>query len=83
MNKETAKNVVIYIGQRVSLTAIALVVLSFITFSLGQLVPGDAAVVAAGPNAGKERIAELRVEMGLDLPIHCLLYTSPSPRDRG
>ena len=70
MNKETAGNVAVYIGQRVSLTAIALVVLSFITFSLGQLVPGDAAVVAAGPNAGNERIAELRVEMGLDLPIH-------------
>ena len=70
MNKETAVNVAVYVGQRVSLMVIALAVLSFITFSLGQLVPGDAAVVAAGPNAGNEKIEALRQELGLDLPVH-------------
>ena len=64
------KNISIYIGQRIILTIIALIVLSFITFSLSYIVPGDAALVAAGPNAGKEKIEQLRSEMGLNLPFH-------------
>jgi ABC-type dipeptide/oligopeptide/nickel transport system permease component len=64
------KNIFFYIGQRIILTIIALVVLSFITFSLSYIVPGDAALVAAGPNAGKVKIEQLRREMGLNLPFH-------------
>ncbi len=70
MSFESIKNISLYIIQRIILTIIALVVLSFITFSLSYLVPGDAALVAAGPSAGKEKIEQLRIEMGLNLPFY-------------
>lgn len=45
-----------------------LLVVSFLAFSLVQLVPGDAAVVAAGDNASPELIRETRERLGLDQP---------------
>lgn len=57
-----------YILQRLAFSALSLVVLVFITFLLSHVVPGDPAIVAAGPNAGAEKIAALREEMGLDEP---------------
>jgi len=47
-----------------------LLVVSFVVFMLVELVPGDAATtVAGGVNASPERIAEVRVELGLDRPV--------------
>ncbi|WP_226782832.1 ABC transporter permease [Oceaniglobus trochenteri] len=57
-----------YILQRVAFSALSLFVLVFITFLLSHVVPGDPAIAAAGPNAGAEKIAALRTEMGLDEP---------------
>lgn len=45
-----------------------LLVVSFLAFSLVQLVPGDAAVVAAGDNASAELIQQTRERLGLDAP---------------
>ena len=40
-----------------------------ITFLLTHLSAADPAVVAAGPNAGADKIALIRTEMGLDKPV--------------
>lgn len=45
-----------------------LLVISFLIFSLVVLVPGDAAVLIAGPNPSPERIEEVRASLGLDRP---------------
>ena len=45
-----------------------LLVVSFLVFSLMQLVPGDPAVVAAGDNASPELIEQTRERLGLDQP---------------
>jgi peptide/nickel transport system permease protein len=45
-----------------------LLVVSFLAFSLVQLVPGDPAVVAAGDNASAELIEQTRERLGLDQP---------------
>lgn len=58
-----------YLLQRIAFSLLALIVLVLITFLLSHVVPGDPAYVAAGPNAGAEKIAEIRAEMGLDQPI--------------
>src|SRR6266705_7051868 len=40
------------------------------TFLLMRVLPGDPAVFfASGPNAGKEEIATIRKQMGLDRPV--------------
>ena len=59
-----------YVLERVAFSLFALFVLIFITFLLGHIVPGDPAIAAAGPNAGAEKIARVRAEMGLDQPFH-------------
>lgn len=50
----------------------ALVVLlgvSFLTFALTQLLPGDPAAAIAGPKASPETLQQIRKELGLDQPI--------------
>ncbi len=59
-----------YVFERAAFSLFALFVLVFITFLLGHVVPGDPAIAAAGPNAGAEKIARVREEMGLDRPFH-------------
>ena len=58
-----------YVAQRIVFSVLSLFVLVLITFILSQVVPGDPAIVAAGPNAGAEKIEALRVQMGLDKPL--------------
>jgi peptide/nickel transport system permease protein len=45
-----------------------LLLVSFLAFSLVHLVPGDAAIVAAGDHASPELIKETRERLGLDQP---------------
>ena len=59
-----------------------LIVASFVVFALLSLLPGDVAQVILGANADPKAAATVRSRLGLDLPWPCLLYTSPSPRDR-
>src|SRR5713226_4308561 len=42
---------------------------TFIVFMVIHLIPGDAAVALAGPNATPESVAAIRKEMGLDQPL--------------
>ena len=47
----------------------SLVVLVLVTFLMVQVIPGDPAVGAAGPDASLEKIAAVRAELGLDQPV--------------
>src|SRR5665811_2571491 len=118
-----------YIVRRLFQLVIVLIGVSMITFLIMFAIPGDPARQLAGKNATPERIAVIRLQLGLDKPIpvqyfkfvgrlihgdlgqsyqlqrpvtqmirenapntiqlalaavliDCLLYTSPSPRDR-
>src|SRR3990172_3149845 len=46
-----------------------LAVVGVVVFFLMHLVPGDPASVMAGPDAGVDRVEQLRREMGLDRPL--------------
>jgi peptide/nickel transport system permease protein len=49
--------------------AVTLLLATFISFMLIQLVPGDPATAIAGENATEERLADIRAELGLDQPL--------------
>lgn len=42
---------------------------TLLTFLMTNLIPADPALVAAGPNATREQVEQLRREMGLDRPL--------------
>ena len=58
-----------YVGQRIVFSILSLGVLLVLTFFLSHIVAGDPAIVAAGPNAGAEKINAIRQEMGFDRPL--------------
>ena len=58
-----------YVAERILFSILSLCVLLFITFLLSHVVAGDPAIVAAGPNAGADKIAAVRLDMGLDQPM--------------
>ncbi len=60
----------VYVLRRVALLVPTLLGLSILTFSLIHLVPGDPAAVMLGERASPEAVARLRVELGLDRPLH-------------
>lgn len=59
----------VYFFQRLAFSVLSLFVLVFITFLLSHVIPGDPAIAAAGPNAGAEKIAAMREQLGLDQPL--------------
>jgi peptide/nickel transport system permease protein len=59
-----------YIAGRLVQTAIILVGVSLITFVLLYLVPADPARQIAGRSATAETVANIRHQLGLDLPFH-------------
>ena len=58
-----------YIGKRILQLIPILLGVTIITFTTARLLPGDAAILAAGPMGGEEQINQLRDEMGLNEPI--------------
>lgn len=57
-----------YVIRRVLLLPAALFGVTLVTFSLMYLIPGDAAELLAGPEAGQVEIEALRSRLGLDRP---------------
>lgn len=55
-----------YALRRLSQTVIVLLGVSVAVFLMGQLVPGDPAVVMLGPAASADAVAKLRRDLGLD-----------------
>jgi peptide/nickel transport system permease protein len=58
-----------YIIRRLIQTIIVVFIVSFISFSLVQVMPGDPAASMLGPNATKAQVDALRIELGLDKPM--------------
>jgi peptide/nickel transport system permease protein len=57
------------IGRRLLMILPVLLIVSFLTYSLTALIPGDAAqTLAGGPDASPEAIEEVRAELHLDEP---------------
>ncbi len=59
-----------YIVRRLLVTIVVLLLVSLISFSIMQLVPGDPAVVMAGLAASSDQIQAIRVQFGLDQPFY-------------
>jgi peptide/nickel transport system permease protein len=62
--------VVSYIIRRLLQLFIVLFGVSIITFTMLYVIPGDPARMLAGKNATEAKIAEIRVQKGLDQPIY-------------
>jgi len=57
-----------YIWKRLLLLGPVLFGLTLLTFGISHVVPGDPALLAAGPQATPEMVAQIREEFGLDRP---------------
>jgi len=64
-----------YIVQRVLAAFPVLLIVTLISFCIMQLVPGDPAVVMAGPQATAKEVEQVRVQLGLDKPFLTQLGT--------
>lgn len=47
-----------------------LILLSMVVFLMVEMAPGDPAAIIAGPEASKEAIEQIRVDMGFDRPLY-------------
>lgn len=65
-----------YIFQRLLLIVPVIFGLTLLTFTLTHIVPGDPALLAAGPQATKEMVEQIRQEFGMDdpLPVQYMTY---------
>lgn len=59
-----------YILRRIGLAGLMLFGLVCLTFVIANIAPSDPAALAAGPDAGRSQIENLRREYGLDRPLH-------------
>ena len=57
-----------YIIKRIWSALVVIFVVSFITYFVLMLIPGDAAQLILGTDASPDKLAELRNAMGLDRP---------------
>ncbi|MEM3470306.1 MAG: ABC transporter permease [Thermoproteota archaeon] len=58
-----------YILRRLAQAVPVVLVVSAVVFFLLRLIPGDPALVIAGPDAGPEQVAAVRHDLGLDQPL--------------
>lgn len=58
-----------FLLRRTATTLVTLFGIVTVVFFLVRVLPGDAAVLRAGPYADAERLAEVRAEFGLDRPL--------------
>ena len=58
-----------FIGNRLAITLVTLLLVSILSFGAFHLIPGDAALLSLGIEASEEQIASLRSEWGLDKSI--------------
>lgn len=75
-----------YIIARLIQSIPVLILVSVISFSVMQLVPGDPAILIGGPTATPEELANIRANLGLDQPFHLQMlrfYTNLAQGDLG
>lgn len=58
-----------YFGKRLLITLLTIVGIVVVVFFIVRVLPGDPAVLRAGPYASQEKIAQIRQEYGLDQPL--------------
>ena len=58
-----------FIGRRLLYLLPVLLAVTLLTFLIASLLPGDLAVTILGDQATPEKVAALRAQMGLDLPL--------------
>lgn len=58
-----------FVGRRLLYLLPVLLAVTLLTFLIASLLPGDLAVTILGDQATPEKVAALRAQMGLDLPI--------------
>ncbi len=58
-----------FVGRRLAYLLPVLLAVTLLTFLIASLLPGDLASTILGDQATPEKVAALRVQMGLDLPI--------------
>ncbi|HTB39038.1 MAG TPA: ABC transporter permease, partial [Reyranella sp.] len=58
-----------FVGRRLLHLLPVLLAVTLLTFLIASLLPGDLAYVMLGDQATPEKVAALRAQMGLDLPI--------------
>ncbi len=59
-----------YLAGRLLSTLFVLIIVSFISFCIMQMVPGDPALVMAGAAAPTDEVQRIREQFGLDQPFH-------------
>jgi peptide/nickel transport system permease protein len=59
-----------YILRRIGLAGLMLFGLVCLTFVISNIAPSDPAALAAGPDAGRSQIEQVRRDYGLDKPLH-------------
>ncbi|NLY30759.1 MAG: ABC transporter permease [Firmicutes bacterium] len=59
-----------YLWRRLSALVVTLLIASTITFVVFNIIPGDPAMLMLGTEADPEVLANLRRQLGLDLPLH-------------
>jgi peptide/nickel transport system permease protein len=59
-----------YIIRRILLFIVTVALVSFITFAVFQVMPGDPIRIMLGPDADETQIATLKAQLGLDQPLH-------------
>ena len=62
-----------YLAGRLISTLIVLILVSFISFCIMQMVPGDPAQIMAGAAAPADEVQRIREQFGLDQPFHIQL----------
>jgi len=67
-------NFIIYILKKLTYLTTVLIGIIILMFIIVQSIPGDPARSAAGPAASKERLIEIRKDLGLDLPVYIQVY---------
>jgi peptide/nickel transport system permease protein len=58
-----------FVGRRLLYLLPVLLAVTLLTFLIASLLPGDLAYTILGDQATPEKVAALRAQMGLDLPI--------------
>ena len=59
-----------YVLRRIGLAGLMLFGLVCLTFVISNVAPSDPAALAAGPDAGRSQIEQVRRDYGLDRPLH-------------
>ncbi|MDH5616569.1 MAG: ABC transporter permease, partial [Acidimicrobiia bacterium] len=58
-----------YLGRRLLISMATVIGIVIIVFFIVRVLPGDAAIVRAGPYANEQKVAEIRQQYGLSDPI--------------